>query len=874
MVGQTIGNYHVVAKLGEGGMGEVYRARDVRLGRHVALKLLPDTFRSDADRLARFEREAQLLAALNHPRIGSIYGIEDSGGHRALVLELVEGPTLAERIAAGPLPLEESLQIARQVADALEAAHEKGIIHRDLKPSNIKLAADGSVKVLDFGLAKLHEPHAPRASSALSMSPTVMSPAMTGAGIIVGTAGYMSPEQARGRELDARADIWAFGCLLYEMISGRQVFAGGSVSDIVSEVLKTEPDWASLPPATPAAVRRLLVRCLQKDPARRLRHIADARLELDEALASGGETAPVPTVAPTRRPRLQAAAPWAVALLSLAAAALALGRGDNPAPDGPLRLELTIPEGVEIFTTTSQSVAIAPDGSRVAFVGVRSGSRSVFIRSLDSFEASPLRSSDGATTCFFSADGRSIGLIDAGGVVKTIDLANGTVSIVTGDASFISGVAWGETGTIVFVRNGALWQVTPGSAPTQLTTLDGPPRDREHASPWFLPGGGVLLFSAASGNDDWRIDALVLATGERRTVVERGTLPRYTSSGHLIYARGNELFAVPFDAASAEITGPSVKMLDLPPFAGAWPDLDVSLTGTLVSAPLGAQSSLVWVTRDGAEQPLSEARRPYVNPRVSPDGGSIVVQAGDIWIQDLRRSAFTRLAPTDSVAFPIWSASGEQVIYKTSVALRAANADGSGESTAIQGTGPFDYPGSMTADGQQLVFLRSSERTSFDVMSVPFPGGGEPAPILHTPVYEGAGRLSPDSRWLAYVANDSGQNEVYVRPYPGPDRRLTVSIGGGTQPVWDRGGRAVYYRNGNQMMIVDVSPDGQGLALSAPRVLFERQYAYGAGITLANYDVMPDGERFVMVKDESSAGRLNVIVNWRADLERQAPSDR
>ena len=868
-VGTRLGAYEVTGVLGAGGMGEVYRARDTKLGREVALKVLPETFAADPDRLARFAREAQLLASLSHPHIAAIYGLEDSGDRRALVLELVEGPTLADRIAEGPMPIEDALRVARQIAEALETAHEKGIVHRDLKPANVKLTPSGQVKVLDFGLARLNVSNASNVSNdpnVLTMSPTVLSPAMmTHAGVILGTAAYMAPEQAKGREVDRRADIWAFGCVLFEMLAGRAVFVGESVSDIVSEVLKTEPDWPRLPASTPGHVRRLLRRCLQKDPARRLHHIADARLDLDEAITAEEPVSPAP--ARSTRARVARALPWAVALVAIAVAGWALARPPADAAEALARLELNTPAGVELFTATSLSLAISPDGSRIAFVGSQGGARFVYVRALDQFEARPLRGSDGATTCFFSADGRSVGLIDAGGVIRTIDLASGTVSTVTGDANFISGVAWSDRNQIVFVRGGALWQVMPGAAPAPLLTLEG---GRELATPAFLPGGEALLFSAISGDEKRRIEALVIATGERRTIVEDATLPRYVESGHLVFYRGAELFAAPFDPGALRVTGPAVKMLDLPLFAGAVPDLDVSASGTLVYAPLTAQSRLVWVSRQGAAQPLNDELRPYMSPRLSPDTATLVVQAGDLWIHDLRRTAFTRLAPTDSVGFPIWTPDGRQVVFKTSMNLSVRNADGGGQSQVLPGTAAFDYPASMTPDGRTLVMLRSSQKTSFDVYTIQFPGGGELTPILTTPAYEGGARLSTDGRWLVYVSNDSGRNEVYLRPFPGPDRRLPVSTDGGTQPSWDRRGRFIYYRAGDRMMAVEVTA-GADAVLSEPRLLFEGQYAFGAGITIANYDVAPDGQRFVMIKDESTAGRLNVVLNWREELKRLVP---
>src|SRR6266853_4033085 len=504
--GSRLGPYEIVAPLGAGGMGEVYRARDAKLNRDVALKVLPDAFALDPDRLSRFRREAQVLASLNHPHIGAIYGFEDSGATHALVLELVEGPTLDDRIGQGALPLDEALAIAKQIADALETAHAQGVIHRDLKPANIKLTPSGKVKVLDFGLAKMLETD--RASSSPSMSPTIGVHA-TYAGVILGTASYMSPEQARGKTVDQRTDIWSFGCVLYEMLTGRKTFDGGeTVSDAVAAILTRDPDWTALT-GVPPNVRAALRRCLQKDPDRRLHHIADARLELEEA---------VMPAAPVRSaPLWLRALPWAVAALALAAGAWTLWRspGRDNSSRAVVRLEMNLLPGMELFTTSTRSIAVSPDGNRIAFIGTRSGTRQVYIRSLDQYEPVVLSVSDGATSCFFSPDGRSIGVITAAGVLKTISIADGLTATVAVDVSFLYGGAWLPDVRIVFIRAAALWQIQRlGGTAVPLTTLGGARNDTLHAWPAALPDGKTVLFGVQSA-EGWRIDALTLATGER-----------------------------------------------------------------------------------------------------------------------------------------------------------------------------------------------------------------------------------------------------------------------------------------------------------------------------------------------------------------------
>jgi serine/threonine-protein kinase len=872
--GTRLGPYEIESVLGAGGMGEVYRARDTRLKRDVAIKVLPSAFARDAERLARFQREAEVLATLNHPNIAAVYGFEETPVASGIVLELVEGPTLGDQIARGPIPLDEALTIAKQIADALDAAHEKGVIHRDLKPANIKATSGGKVKVLDFGLAKLADVERVAASSSLSMSPTLPVEA-TSAGLILGTAGYMSPEQARGKLVDRRADIWAFGCVLYEMLSGRPVFEKAeTVSDAVAAILTREPDWSALPAQVPEPIRRLLRRCLEKDPDRRLHHIADARLDIADVMSatSSDETLARPAV----RPAWTRVLPWAVAAVAVSVAAFVVWGGSRSSDPAPVRrLELTLPPGVELFSG-SRTVAVSPDGSRIAFVGVLAGTREVYLRALDQFEAVPLRGSDGATACFFSPDGRSVGVATTAGVMRTISLTDGLVTTVTEGVNFLYGLAWGEDGSIVFVRGGTLWRILPtGGPPTQLTKLESPETDFLHASPTFLPGGKVLLFGALSGSE-WRIESLVLATGERRTVVERGTWPLYVASGHMVFYRDGELLAAPFDPDSLQLTGSATQAFEnVPAQVQGIPSVDVSPAGTLVYAPTTAVSRMVSVSRQGVEQPMNEVARNYTNPRISPDGKRILVQAGDLWIQDIARSTFTRLASRDVLinSFPIWFPDSRRVVYRSPGGLRIQDAERSGQPQTVAGTSDFDYPAAVAGDGDTLVMMRSTQETSFDLYTLSLRDPARIRTVLQTPAYEGGAQLSPDGRWLTYVSNESGQNEVYMRPFPEPDRRWTISTQGGTQPVWNPNGKELFYRSGDKMMAVEIATSPE-VKLSAPRMLFEQQYAFGRGITIANYDVMPDGQHFIMVKDEAGAARLNVVLNWLNELRRVAPTGR
>ena len=868
-----LGAYEILSLLGRGGMGEVYRARDTTLGREVAIKMLPPELASDQDRLARLGREAKLLAALNHPHIAAIYSLEQIGDRPVLVMELVPGQTLADRLASGPMPLREMLLIAVQIAQALEAAHAKGIIHRDLKPANIKLTPDHNVKLLDFGLAKPSDEDA-SAIGELSASPTMAG--ATAAGIIMGTAPYMSPEQARGKRIDSRTDVWAFGCVAFEMLTGAKAFPGETVTDTVAAIVRAEPNWPTLPSSTPPAIRSLLRRCLQKEPASRLHHIADARLELEDAIA---EPSHERDALPADRPRARwtRVLPWALAAVMAAALAglSAFPRRAASPNRGVTRLDMNLPPGVELYTLSGQDLAMSPDGTRIAFVGVASGVRQVYVRALDEFQAVPLRGADNVNSCFFSHDGRSIGFLSADGAVRKVSLADGSVVTVTRDAQFSYGAAWGSDDRIVFVRSGTLWHVpASGGTPKQLTTLDAARHEAVHAWPTVLPGAEAILFSStAARRDAARIESLVLATGERKTLVDRGTLPLYAPTGHLLFFRDGELLAAPFDAARVVLTGPPVRVLsDLPTGGEDTALLAVSATGALVYAPTTATGRLVWVSREGVEQPLNDTPRNYTNPRLAPDGSRLVVQAKDLWLQDLRRATFTRLTSGEAAAtgFPVWTPDGRRIVFRTTLGMRWLDVDGSGRGEDIQVTSPSDYPGSISADGDTVLIMRSSADSSFDIYAISMKGAFAARPVVRTPAYEGGTRLSPDGQWISYISNETGQMEVYVRPFPGPDRKWQVSTQGGTQAVWNPHGKELFYRSGNKMMVVEVTtkPD---LALSQPRVLFEQPYAFGGGITLPNYDVSPDGQRFVMVKEELRAARLNVMLDWFEELKARVP---
>jgi Tol biopolymer transport system component len=873
--GTRLGAYQIVAAIGAGGMGEVYRAHDSTLDRDVAIKVLPEAFAADAERLARFEREARVLASLNHPNIATIHGLERSGAIAFLIMELAAGDTLAARIKRSPLPVDEAIAVATQIAAALEAAHEKGIVHRDLKPANVVVSPDGKVKVLDFGLAKALSHDGPAID--VSLSPT-MAHAGTMAGVVLGTAAYMSPEQARGKSVDKRADIWAFGCVLFEMVTGRQAFAGETLTDIIAAVVKNEPDWTALPADTPRGVLSVLKRCLKKDPAQRLRDIADAQFALVEEHEEPRASEAVAS-APARA-RWSVVLPWALtAALTLLAGSL-LVRTWRPA-DGAsslpvTRLELSPPTGVEFYNGDAQDVALAPDGRRIAFVGVHGGVRQVYVRHLDQFDAVPIRGTEGAFSCFFSPTSDAIGFISTNRALKKVTLADGLVAtLIASDADYTVGSAWGPDDRITFIREATFWQIpASGGAPTQLTTLDRASGELAHAYPAVV-GRTAILFTAITANRKARIEAVSLATGKRHVVVESGTLPMYAPSGHLIFFRDEALLVVPFDAGSLTVTGPPIRIIDILGMGtGGAPLVAISESGVFAYATNATTANtLVWVSRQGAEEKIDNTRRLYFSPRLASDDRRIVVQAsGDLWIQDTQRATFTRLtSQTFGNSFPVWTPDGKRVVFRTISGLHWADVEGTDGSHAIPGTSMSDFPSSIAPDGDTLLINRQAPNTQQDVYSISIRSGQVVKPLVATAAFEGGAQFSPDGHWMAYVSDESGQMQVYVRPYPALDRRWPVSTEGGTSPMWNANGRELFYRNGNKMMAVEVTRLPE-LTLSAPRLLFERPYAYGQTITLANYSVRSDGQRFLMVKEDADSGRLNVVLNWFEELKRLVPS--
>ena len=882
--GTQLGPYEITAPLGAGGMGEVYRATDTKLKREVAIKVLPDDVVADSERLARFEREAHVLASLNHPHIASIYGLEESGGVPCLVLELVEGQTLAERIAAGVLPVEKALEIAKQIASALEAAHEKGVIHRDLKPANVKITPEGSVKVLDFGLAKAFANESVEISGDASLSPTLTMSA-TRAGVILGTAAYMSPEQARGKRVDKRTDVWAFGCVLYEMFTGRQAFPGETASDSIAAILGREPDWQALPSSTPLKVRELLQRCLTKDARNRLHDIGDARIETEEVLADPGGAVRATIDHPDRKTILSRAVPWIVAV---AAIALLIWNGVRDAPaerSGPIRASLGLPSGVE----PDESMAFSPDGSRLVFVANREGRSQLYMRELTRGDFVPMKGTEGAHFPFFSPDGRWVGFTDFDDfTLKKIAVAGGEPVVIC-DGVDAGGGSWGSDDLIIFARTwgGGLWRIpASGGTPEPLGSSEPSEEYRMDLWPQSLPGRSAVLFTRGAGSlDAWRIMVISLETGEQTTLVDGAVFGRYAPSGHLLYLRGTTLFAQPFDVSRLELTGPRVPVLDqvaINTSAGfAW--LTFSNDGTLAYLPnsfVSAPEQLVWVARDGTERTAADRLDDYQWPTLSPDGGRVALCSGefppnDVWIHDFARDSRTRLTlGAEDDCSPIWTPDGQRVIYYRSnpqYDLFWGPADGSQPAGLLYSDEEDKIPTSVSPDGTTLVYntLGQSD-TGMDIWQIPLQEEREPTPLVRTPFAEWGAAFSRDGHWIAFVSNESGRFEVYVQAFPESNGKIRISHDGGGAPVWSHDGTELFYRSGDKIMAVGVETVPT-FAAGKPQPLFQGRYV--RDLFYRDYDVAADG-RFLMVKtpEEHVTRQVNIILNWFEELERLAPA--
>ena len=862
-------------------MGEVYRARDTMLNRDVALKVLPDAFASDPDRLARFEREAQVLASLNHPNIAAIYGVVEgpaatdvvsgfSRTLRALVLELVEGPTLADRIVSGPIPLDEALPIARQIADALDAAHEHGIIHRDLKPANVKVRSDGTVKVLDFGLAKALEPVAGAAH--VSQSATITSPAMTRLGMVLGTAAYMSPEQARGHPADKRSDVWAFGCVLYELLAGKRAFEGVEISDTMAAVLRAEPNWAAIPSQMPEPITTLLKRCLEKDHKRRLRDIGDARLELDDAQRGGAPDPPSRSIGRTGRLAWIAA----VAVLSFVVVALAatLAAWATRATPAAAEVRLTIDTPGVSDPSDLASLAVSPDGLNVAFVAAVDGQPHVWVRPLDSVTSRPLPGTAGAYLPFWSADSRSVAFY-ADGSLKRIDLAGELVRPLA-KAIYGFGGAWNRDGTILLVQtpdSPILRTSADGAAPAPVTQLD--VKQTSHAQPHFLPDGRHFLYFV-QGNPEVRGVYLGELDGPAtRKLFDADSAAVYTS-GHVLFVRRARLFAQPFDVSRLEPSGAPFPIAD--DVSGSQlAGVSASAEGVLAfrTGSVSVERQFVWFDRSGKEiGTVGDADSEKLLPSASPDLAHVAFFGRvngnvDIWVLETRRHVLSRF--TDHVGVdlgPVWSRDGSRIAFFSarngdSALYQKSTTGGGNEELLLQGQAtPYDW-----SPGDNIVLYEQNN----DLWALPMRGPDrKPFPVMQTEFEEREGKFSPDGRWLAYVSNSSGPFEVYVQPFPGPGQKILVSTHGGAQVRWREDGRELFYiaLDGKLMAVpIDLSANGQSLTPGIPVALFSTRVGHviGPGASGPEYVVSANGQRFLMstLARADRSGPIRVIVNWK-----------
>jgi serine/threonine protein kinase len=891
-----LGAYEILSPLGSGGMGEVYRARDTKLDRDVALKVLPEEFFEDRDRVARFEREAKSLAALNHPGIAAVHSFEAVDGRHILVMELVEGEGLDARIARGAIPLDEALPIARQIAEALEAAHAKGIVHRDLKPANVIVTPDGRVKLLDFGLAKaLDADPASGSSPQVTHSPTLTARA-TAAGVILGTAAYMSPEQARGRAVDRRADIWAFGCVLFEMLTGRRVFDGETASDVLAAVLRQEVDFSALPADTPRNIARLLRRCLERDPKKRLHDAGDARLEIDEVAEPSAESPPRPAPPRTTSARVRHLLPWLVAAGMALVAVFSLRRAP-PAASDVVHLSIGLPEAISADPDVQgqyQLLAISPDGRRIAFRGKSGESRRIYVRDLSQENAEPVPGTEGGNDPFFSPDGEWLGFV-AGDKLKKTSLRGGTPVVLAG-ATQVRGCAWGDDGAIVFAPtvNTPLFRIpAAGGEPRSVTTLDAAGRERTHRWPEILPGGKTVLFTVGTEDkpgdyDEARIDAVSLATGKRHVVFRGASFARYAPPGHLLLARHGDLLSVPFDVATAQIRGTPAPVLQ-----GVSGDarsgvsyFGVARNAALVYAVGIAQdiNEVVWIDRAGRREPTGIPPGVYSQISLSPDGQKFAYAEGpaggarsDIRVADLAHGGQFQLTSNGKAASPRWTPDGAQIVYSTPEnAILRQNADGSGAAEVLWQSKrrvPISLE-SFTPDGSALIFSLSGLPSRSDIFLLPLSGAREARELVATPDAEVLGKISPDGRWIAYTGQYEGGAQIYVQPFPGLAGRWQVSRRGGSSPLWSRDGKELFFIAGDQLF---ATPVKKAAAFSPgdplPLLRIDRPSASASEFSDI-YDVTPDGKRFIVLvqqKDSTKGARIDVILNFGKSLAGGAP---
>ena len=888
--GTRLGPYEVLTPLGAGGMGEVYRARDTRLDRIVAIKILPSHLSDNVTLRQRFEQEAKAISRLNHPHICILHDVGHQDGTDFLVMEYLEGETLAKLVERAPLPLAQVLKYGVEIADALDKAHRQGIVHRDLKPGNIMLTKSGA-KLLDFGLAKTTVPLTTGAT--LTAAATRTTP-VTRQGTIVGTFQYMSPEQIEGKELDTRSDIFSLGAVLYEMVTGQRAFQGKSQLSVASAILEKEPvPISTIQPLTPPALDHAIRRCLAKDPEDRWQTVRDLLLELKWISESGSQAAM--TLTGTTKgigTRWQRTLLWGfVSLLVAAITGFAIWNL-KPSPPQPVsRTVITLPPGQKLAGLDQPAVALSPDGTQLAYVATQGGTQQLYVRAMDSLDATPIPGTEGAVNPFFSPDGQWLGFF-AGKKLKKVSVSGG-VALTLGDASGPRGASWNSQGMIAFAPTGlSLLQKVPdaGGTPQPLSRFE--KGEASHRWPEFLPDGKALLFDAMTSTFNWTKAQLVVesvGTGERQNLIQGGWQPRYASSGHLIYAQRGSLLAAPFDLQRLALTGTAVPVVEgvrQSTTTGAV-QYSFSATGSLAYVPGAVQSAqlkLVWVTRNGAEQPVAGPARGYIFPRLSPDGRRIAVgiidQETQVWLYDLSRETLTRFTFEGNVNLSaLWTPDGRRITYQSDKEgppnVYWQRADGSGGLERLTTSDYTSVPSSCSPDGQLLAFVQIDPATGFDIWVLRLTDR-KAQPFLRTPYNETSPRFSPDGRWLAYVSNESGRYEVYVQPYPGPGGKWQISTEGGMEPAWNPNGRELFYRSGDKMMAVDITTQ-PGFTVGKPRALFAGWYE-ATPATFSNYDVTPDGQRFLMLKrseqEASAPTQINVVLNWFEELKRRVPTNR
>jgi serine/threonine protein kinase len=863
-------------------MGEVYRARDTKLKRDVAVKILPDEFSRDADRVNRFQREAEALASLNHANIAQIYGLDESKDIRCIVMELVEGDTLQERLKRGPIPVDEALAIAKQICEALEAAHEKGIIHRDLKPANIKLTKDGAVKVLDFGLARMREPEG--AATNLSNSPTLMS-AASSPGMIMGTAAYMSPEQAKGKTVDRRADIWAFGVVIYEMLTGRMLFSGETTSETIAAVMMKEPDWTARPPNTPPRLWALIRRCLVKEPRNRVRDIGDARIAIEEVQrgpAIDGDVAQTPARLRSKVLVGIAAVLFLAMSISLVALSIAYFKRPEPPAVPEIRLEVNTP-----LTGDPLSFAISPDGRHLVFSASKEGKSQLWVRPLNSLSAQPLAGTDGASYPFWSPDNASIGFF-ADGKLKRIDIAGGEPRVLANAAVGMGG-AWNREGTILFAPTaaGPLLKVPAAEGePVAVTRLE--TGQAGHKFPQFMPDGRHFTYFVLGGPAQG-VYAGSLDGGSSKRLANADAAAVVSSSGFLLFPppRQATLFAQAFDFQRQELFGNPFLVAEQTAFDPVINTPGYSVTAGIVAyrtPSASAARQLTWLDRSGKTVSIVGAPDPYslYGVELSPDEKRVAVGRtvngnADVWLIDAARGVPTRLTFDAALdLLPIWSPDGRRVVFQSTrkgtahLYWKLSSGTGGADELLLesdQNKAPTDW----SSDGRFLLVRSNDPQTGYDLWVLPMFGDKKPFPFLKTPFEEREGQFSPDGKWIAYQSNKSGQFEIYVQPFPGPGEEFRISTSGGAQPRWNKNGKEIFYVSlDSKMMAATVKlQDGQSLETGTPTALFPVRIAGGPlpGVNMQQYAVSSDGQRFLvnLATDEGATSSITLIYNWHPE---------